>query len=158
MSEVIAEGTATEPVEGATPEAEETLGDGGKKALQAEREARKAAAAKAAELEAKLRELEDRDKSEEERAAAERDRLQAEIAALQVTKVRAEVAAARGVPVEILAGPVSGDEADVQAFAEALLAWRSEGGQRLVVPAEGLQPAATRSRADLFSEALDKIL
>lgn len=127
-------------VEGATPEPE-TLGENGKKALIAEREARAAAEKQRAELAAKLKEFEDRDKSEDQKRQEEREQLQRELAELTVAKNRAEVAAATSVPVEILAGPASGSADDIRAFAESLAAWRGEQApQRLHVPSEGSAP------------------
>lgn len=76
----------------AEPPAKDDLGDGGKKALDAERAAARAAKKQVADLEAKLKEYEDRDKSETEKlservAAAEKRAADAEAKA-----ARAEVA------------------------------------------------------------------
>lgn len=130
---------STEPVEGATPEPVE-LGEGGKKALEAERKARAAAEKLAAEREAKLREYEDRDKSEEQKRQEERDRLARELAELTLAKNRAEVSASSSVPVDVLAGPASESADDILAFAQKLIAWRGEQSPpRLHVPTEGAQ-------------------
>ena len=147
---------AGEPDEGATPEVtDEPLGENGLKALQAERERAKA-------LEQKLKEIEDRDKSAEEKAQerlAEAERRAAEV---ELRATRAEVAAAKSVPVDVLTGPKSGALEDVQAFADALLAWRGEAPQPRgpVIPGQGMTP----DRADLplngdgLEEAINKAL
>ncbi|MBB4935657.1 hypothetical protein F4561_006566 [Lipingzhangella halophila] len=59
---------AGDPPQEGQGQQEEPLGEGGKKALQAEREARKAAEKAAAEAAARIKEFEDRDKSELQRA------------------------------------------------------------------------------------------
>lgn len=134
------EAPAVEATEGATPEVSE-LGEGGKKALDAERKARAAAEKLAAEREAKIREYEDRDKSEEQKRQEERDRLERELSELTLAKNRAEVSASTQVPVDVLAGPASNSAEDILAFAEKLNAWRGEQApQRLHVPTEGAQP------------------
>jgi hypothetical protein len=130
-------------VEGATPTPADVLGENGKKALEAERKARAAAEKLAADNAARLKEYEDRDKTEEQKRQEERDRLERELAELSVAKNRAEVAASTSVPVEVLAGPESGSAEHLQAFAERLIAWRGEQApQRLVVPGEGGAPLA----------------
>lgn len=145
MSEEV---TPTEPVEPATGDAvevDEPLGEGGVKALKAEREARAAAEKLAAEREARLKEYEDRDKSEEEKtqervAAAERRAVELELKA-----ARAEVAATSGVPIEVLAGPKSGSAEDIQAYADSLIDWRGEVpvSKGPVIPGQGKAPEGT---------------
>lgn len=86
----------------------------------------------------KLREIEEASKSEAERLAE----AQRELAEIRAEKERLEVASAKGVPPELLAGP--GD--DLEAYADALMKWRghqqeqarqSSGG---VVPGVGKMP------------------
>jgi hypothetical protein len=101
------EGVAEGAAEGAQGEVagdgDENLGDGGKKALQSEREARKAAEKLASEREARIRELEDAGKSaddkERERVASleksDRDKETA-IADRDAKLLRYEIAAAKG--------------------------------------------------------------
>ena len=74
----------------------EDLGEGGKRALEAERKARKAAEKAAKDLEARLKELEDKDKSDTEKlsekaATAEKRAIEAELRA-----TRLEVAHKKG--------------------------------------------------------------
>lgn len=131
-------------VEAATaPAADEPLGAGGLKALNAERDAREAAEKELASVRAKLQEFEDRDKSEEQKRAEEAERLRSEIAELTRAKTLAEVANTAGIPAELLAGPKSGAAEDVQAYAEALSEWRgaqAEGKPSTVVPTIGQTP------------------
>lgn len=127
MSEQTVETTeAVTPVteEAATAPAVEPLGAGGIKALQAEREARETAEKAATEALARVKEFEDRDKSEEQKRQEEAERLRGEIAELTRAKTLAEVANSAGVPAEILAGPKSGSAEDVAAYAAALSEWR----------------------------------
>lgn len=155
MSDVVTPVEPEEPAKGEPVENEEPLGEGGIKALKAEREARAAAEKREQEIAARLKEYEDRDKSEEQKAQEERDRLAKEIEALTAGKTRAEVAAASSVPVEILTGPKSGSSEDVQAFADALIAWRGEAPRGPVVPGQGKSPEhAPNSKVDAFAEAL----
>lgn len=137
MSDTTITEPATEPVEAAetaTVEAPEELGKGGLAALQAEREARKAA-------ETKLKEFEDRDKTEAERQQEALATAKAELESLATAKARAEVAAEKAVPTTLLAGPASNSAEDIAKFADALLAFRGEErSNRLHVPNEGKSP------------------
>lgn len=100
-----------------TPE----LGDAGKKAIQAEREARKAAEKAAAEYRAKLQEIEDANLSEVERAKREAEQTSQELAALRSENLRNKVALEKGLPVDLI-GFLTGDtEEDVAAKADLLL-------------------------------------
>jgi hypothetical protein len=69
------------------------LGDAGKKAIAEERAARKAAEKERAELAAKLKEFEDRDKTEAEKLAAARDAAEQRATAATARAVRSEVRA-----------------------------------------------------------------
>lgn len=72
------------------------LGEAGKKALAGERAARKAAEKLAAEQAAKLREFEDRDKTDAEKLASAKDAAEKKAAAAIARAVSAEVRAAAG--------------------------------------------------------------
>lgn len=145
MSEIetITEPTVTEPT--VTVEAEETLGEGGVKALNAEREARKAAEKSTADLTKQLKAFEDRDKTEAQKQQEELEAARAELAALTTAKTRAEVAESKAVPSSLLSGPASSSEEDLAAFADALIAFRGEPAptdrSRMIIPAEGGSPA-----------------
>lgn len=158
MSDVVTPDKAADAATVDVVDKDEPLGEGGLKALKAERE-RAAAAEKAlAERDAKLLEYENRDKSEEQKAQEERDRLSKEIADLTTAKTRAEVAASSAVPTEILAGPKSGSVEDIQAFADTLTAWRGDvpAARGPVVPGQGKAPViAAGSKVEAFAQALD---
>lgn len=153
MSEQVVEPDAAATVE----PVDEPLGEPGLKALKAERE-RAAAAEKAlADRDAKLKEYEDRDKSEEQKAQEERERLAREIADLTIAKTRAEIAASTAVPSDFLGGPKSGSSEDIQSFAEALIAWRGDvpTPRGPVIPGQGNQPElAPEGEAAAFARAL----
>lgn len=106
------------------------LGDGGKKAIDAEREARRQAEKQLREARAALKEYEDRDKTElellRERAeSAEKNAAEAEraVAAAEQHALRIKVSAEKGVPAERLAGTT---EDELRASADELIAWRDE--------------------------------
>lgn len=116
----------TPPAEPADKPDEKDLGDSGKAALTAEREARKTAERQARELAKSLKEYEDRDKTElqkwQERAtAAEKRADQAEFSAL-----RNKVAAQKGVPASSLTGTT---EDELTASADELIAWRDQNAK-----------------------------
>lgn len=123
--------------ENTTPETEsdESLGESGKKALDAEREARKALekqlreVGKAREaLEGKVREFEDRDKSETEKLTGrikELEQLYAQsqqsLSAKDVDILRRDVARDKNVPVSAVTGTT---KEEMEAAADSLLEWR----------------------------------
>ena len=107
--------------DGAKPD--EPLGAPGLAALRSEREARAAAEKAAADALAKVKEFEDRDKSESQKQQEALEKAQRELAELTVAKTRAEVAAAKGVPADLLTG---GTQEELEASADALIAFRGE--------------------------------
>lgn len=109
---------------GATPD--EPLGAPGLAALKSEREAKAAAEKRAAEAEARLKEIEDRDKSEAQKQQEALEKAKQELAELTAAKTRVEVANTKGVPVELIAGPASSSQKDLEAFADALIAYKGE--------------------------------
>jgi len=141
----------------------EDLGEGGKAALAAEREARRKAEAKLRDLRnadkelrevrAALKQFEDRDKSEvdllRERAeSAERAAEEAakSVAAAELSALRSKVAAVKGVPGERLTGDT---EEELAASADQLIEWRDLSVQaaikRVVPSTDGLKSGATGS-------------
>lgn len=72
------------------------LGDAGKKALDAERREKRAAEKRAAELEARLKEFEDRDKTESTRAIERAEAAEKAAAAAEARALRLEVASEKG--------------------------------------------------------------
>jgi len=148
-TEVTAE---TEPTVEAAKADDEQLGEAGIAALKSEREARKAAEKERTELAARIKELENRDKSESEKQQEELAEARAQLAELTAAKTRAEVASAKGIPSAVIAGPASASEEDLMAFADALIAWRGAGAGP-VIPNEGKTPSSkAQSAADVFAD------
>ncbi len=104
-------------------ETDSDLGDGGKAALAAEREARKAAERQARDLQKSLKEYEDRDKSELQKALERAEAAEKAAAEAQFTAMRSKVAAAKGVPASSLTGTT---EEELNASADELIAWRDQ--------------------------------
>lgn len=108
------------------------LGDGGKAALAAERKARRDAEKSQRDLAAKLKEYEDRDKSDSEKAAdslaaAEKRANEAEARAL-----RLEVAAAKGLTPAQAKRLVGGTKEELEADADEILELLGGGGAKPV--------------------------
>lgn len=113
----------------------DAVGDAGKDAIRKEREARRDLEKKLAESEklhadltAKVRQFEDRDKSEHQKLADQVADLQkqvadkeAEVTKAQQQSLRSAVAAEKGVPVTGLTGTT---EEELHASADELIAWR----------------------------------
>lgn len=78
------------------PKPDDQLGDPGKKALAAERDRAKKAEKEAAELRAKVKEFEDRDKSESEKAAERLAKAETAAAEASAKLLRLEVASEKG--------------------------------------------------------------
>lgn len=126
---------------GATPE-DQPLGAPGLAALKSEREAKAAAEKRAADAEARVKEFEDREKTEAQKLQEERDQAQKDLATERAARLRAEVAATKGVPAALLSGST---QEELEKSAAELIAWRGEpaspdGAARFVVPVEGGQP------------------
>lgn len=114
------------PDEGASDD--DALGDAGKKALHAEREARKEAEKRLKELDARVKEFEDRDKTEQERAQEHLERLtgdldatRASLAAAELNLARVEVAHSKGIPAELVPRLRGETREELEADADALL-------------------------------------
>lgn len=107
---------------------DDALGEAGKKALNAEREARKEAEKRLKELDARVKEFEDRDKTEQERAQEHLERLtgdldatRASLAAAELNLARVEVAHAKGIPTELVPRLRGETREELEADADALL-------------------------------------
>lgn len=96
-------------------------------------------AAKANEGAAKrLAEIEEAQKTEAQKAQERLEAAEKRAAELELKAIRAEVAASKGVPVNLLSGST---QEELEASADALLAFRGEQEpQRLIVPGEGRSP------------------
>ena len=109
------DGEGTTPAEGNDPEKPnedgDRLGEPGLRALRAEREANKAAKAKIAEYESRIKEFEDRDKTEAEKTAERTRELERSSAANARKALQYEVAAEKGIPLS-LATRLRGDDKD----------------------------------------------
>ena len=155
-----AENTATD-----TPPATGELGDAGKKALEAERREKRAAEKRAAELEARLKEIEDRDKTESARAIERAEAAEKAAAAAESRALRLEVAAEKGLtPAQAkrLVGESREElEADATELLETFKPAASDDDSKEPV-AESLDlgirsgtPKKGKSTADLFAAAID---
>lgn len=141
-TEPVTESVTQEPVvtTGETP-----LGEAGLAALKAEREAR-------ASAEKRLKEFEDRDKTEAERSAEKLAAAEKRADELEAKAIRAEVAAAKGVPANLLTGVTV---ADLEASADALIAFRGEQtGNKLVVRNEGKSSGQQSNSEQQFARDL----
>lgn len=130
------------------PPADEPLGAPGLKALQAERDARAAADKLAADLAAKVKEFEDRDKTEAEKAAERLAASEKAAADAQIELARYKVAAEKGVDADLLTG---NDEAAMRAAADKLLAWRGDPKPAVPKPdpAQGARPGVSDIDAEI---------
>lgn len=115
--------STTEQLAGREPDKspDSDLGDAGKAALTAEREARKAAERQMRELQKALKEYEDKDKSELQRALERAEAAERAAAEASQTALRTRIAAAKGVPASSLVGTT---EEELTASADELIAWR----------------------------------
>lgn len=146
--------TPAEPVEPVGAKPDEPLGAPGLAALKSEREAKAIAEKRAAAAEARIKEFEDRDKTEAQKAADALAAAQAELAELTVAKTRAEVAAAKGVPANLLSGS---SQEELEASADALIAFRGEPAKGPVIPGQGKAPdPKPATTADAFAEWSDQ--
>ena len=130
------EATAAEPVAEVTPETQE-LGDAGKKAIAAERDARKAAEKANAELTARLKEFEDSKLSELELAKRTAEESATELARLRTENVRTSVALSKGVPADLVEFLTGDTEEEVAAKADLLLARLGTPGIPKPDPSQG---------------------
>jgi len=141
---------------------EDSLGEGGKRALDAERRARRAADKQTAELSARLKEIEDRDKSETERLADRLKDAEAEASVLKSEAIKLRVAAEVGLPNELTEFLSAGDEETVRAQAEKLLAaTAARRGTPAPDPTQGAKPAggiSQLSEADLAGMSTEAIV
>ncbi len=99
------------------------------------------AAAKANESAAqRLTQIEESQKTEAQKAQERLDAAEKRATELELKAARAEVAAAKGVPVGLLSGAT---QEELEASADALLAFRGEAPKAPIVPGQGKQPEKT---------------
>ena len=159
MSEVVTEPNAETAAEAVVeaPESQE-LGDGGKKALQAERDARKQAEKTNAELAARLKEFEDSKLSDLERAQKEAADNAAELARLRSENVRSKVALDKGVPADLVEFLTGDTEGDIAAKADLLMARLNTPGTPKPDPSQGAKGEAHALNGDpLLSTIKNKL-
>lgn len=132
------------------------LGDAGKKALTAERDARKAAEKAAADLQAKLDQIEKANLSELEKAQLAAKEAQDQLAEITRQNLRNSVALAKGVPAD-LAEFLTGDtEDELNAKADTLLTRLNAPTTPLPDPSQGAKGGdGQKSVADQFAAALE---
>jgi len=130
------------------------LGDGGKKALEAERTARKAAEKSVAEVTARLKQLETANLSDLERAQREATEAKDALVALTKQALRDRVALTKGVPAD-LAEFLSGDtEDEMAAKADVLLARLKAPTGPIPDPSQGSHGAPLALNSDGLEQAL----
>ena len=100
---------------------DEPLGEGGLKALKAEREANKAAKAKIAEYETKIKAFEDRDKTEAEKTAEKLSQLEKDSQTSAAKALRLEVALDKGLPKALATRLQGSTKEELESDADTLL-------------------------------------
>ena len=154
MSEETTTTAPAENVEAVSQEPAETLGGGGVKALQAEREARKAADKTIAELTAKLQGIEDAKLSDIERANKAAADAAAELASLRKDHARSQVALMKGVPADMIEFLTGETEEDMAAKADKLLARLNTPGTPKPDPSQGASGQAHALNSDPLLDTL----
>lgn len=156
MSEVV-----TEPVTEPAADAKSELGEGGVAALKAERDARKAAEKVANELAAKVKEFEDRDKSEAEKLQEQLNDLSTRASAAERENARLSVIAKHQIPADYQDLIQGADEATLEASAAKVRALVDATAPKdrasLVIPDEGGHPNLALN-GDGLEAALKKAL
>lgn len=148
--------------ETATPEGtgtgEPDLGDPGKRAIEAERRARKAAEKAAADALKKIQEYEDRDKSEAQRAIERAEAAEARAAELEASTLRMEVAQERGLTPAQAKRLVGTTREELEADAAELLRDFPVAKERPLPPdpSQGVKPGGSNSLDALIAEAQAK--
>ena len=143
-------GSVVEPVEAPEPE----LGDAGKKAIQSERDARKAAVKRADDLAAELKAIKDAQLSDDDRAKQEAASTAAELAELRTDANRKTVALEKGVPAELLQFLTGGTKEDMEAQAETLISLINAPKTPKADPSQGAAGSTPkRSTAQQFADA-----
>lgn len=132
----------------------EALGDGGKKALEAERKARADAEKVAKDLKAQIDALNDSKLSETERLQKQIDALTADYQAAQVDAARNRVAAEEQIPAGLVGYLTGADESEIRESAKVLksaIAEASKPGTPAPDPSQGASSAvAGGSNASKF--------
>lgn len=93
----------------------------------------------------RLAELEESQKTEAQKAQERLEAAEKRAAELESKATRAEVAAAKGVPASLLTGNTV---EELEASADALIAFKGEQAKSLIVPDQGKTPKVTPENAD----------
>lgn len=137
-----------------TPDA--PLGQGGEAALKAERAARKQAEKDLKDLQDRLKAIEDKDKSELEKATARLAELESSYSTERATRLRLEIASEFGIGKDDLILLTASTEDDLRAQAERIQARIASSG--LVppkpLPGQGTPPAAPNTGSVAAGAAL----
>jgi uncharacterized iron-regulated protein len=96
----------------------------------------------------RLKEIEDRDLSELQKAQRDRDELAAKYADLERASLRSNVALAKGLPPEVAAILSGSTEEELTAHADALLAWRGNVPPTTPRPDAGQGPRPSTPEAE----------
>jgi hypothetical protein len=99
---------------------EAKLGDGGKRALQEERKARRDAEKNLTALEARLKEFEDRDKTELQKAIERAEAAEKGASSMRVTNTRLMAAATHNIPADLIELLGNGTDEEIDARAQLL--------------------------------------
>lgn len=143
--------------------AEDSLGDAGKKALEAERRNARAAARERDALAAKLKEFEDRDKSEADKAVERAAAAEKRVAELEAQATRLEVAFENGLTPAQAKRLVGSTREELEADAKELLATfkpaADESAEKVTdsldLGVRGAAPKKGDSTADQFAAAIE---
>jgi hypothetical protein len=135
------------------PDETEQLGEAGKRAIdrmKAERDDARRQAKANADAAKRLKEIEDRDLSELQKAQRDREEALTRLQAIEQEAVRNRVALAKGLPADIAATLSGANEDELAAHADRLIAWRS--GQTPPTPrpdtSQGPRPTTPELEAD----------
>lgn len=134
---------ATEGTEQAPSDSGEALGEGGKKALEAERKRASEAEKSAKELQAQIDAINDAKLTETQRLEKQLSELQANYQASQIESARNRVIATEGVPANLADFVVGDSEAALQSSARSLLSAIAEASKPGTPAPDPSQGAAT---------------
>jgi hypothetical protein len=154
VTEVPVEDVETEVTTEVEPESK-PLGPNGEKALQSEREARKAAERAVAERDARLKEYEDRDKSESEKLAERASAAEQRAQTVEAELIRERIARRHKIDDDDLDLLGTGTEEQIEARAQRIAAKNAAAAASTATappsgkPTEKLRPGATSAEKDI---------
>jgi len=116
------DGKGEQPAKSKSGTDEDKLGDGGKRALQEERKARRDAEKNLTALQARLQEFEDRDKTELQKAIERAEAAEKGASSMRVTNTRLMAAATHNIPANLIELLGDGTDEEIDAKAASLAA------------------------------------